>query len=172
MIDTTGAACSSGEEAKNHVNLFLTVKNNPVSTLLVCSSDYRLNKVIQDELRFCLLIFGPQCFKRMIFVITQTKAIIGEDLIADLNYDKDDEAPEITIESLREELEDAIQKFVRSLPGVTDNLRVPVVFFDSFTLRQQRKEDELVNFYKEAYTLAKFIVNNSMPMPFAEKLNA
>ena len=73
LFDTAGAACSTGKDVENHIETYKVAKENPASTLIICNSSDRLNKVTQDEMKFCLAMYGPQCFKQMIYVVTKTK---------------------------------------------------------------------------------------------------
>ena len=59
LFDTAGAACTTGKEIQNHVAIYRAAKENPASALMICSSSDRLNKIIQDEMKFCLTMYGP-----------------------------------------------------------------------------------------------------------------
>lgn len=85
FIDTI-YACSTGKEVENHVKLFQVAKLNPASKIIICLSSYRLDKVVQDEIRFCHLMYGTKCLNQMIFVVTKRDAKIGKRLLNELNY--------------------------------------------------------------------------------------
>ena len=59
LFDTAGAACSTGKDVENHIETYKVAKDNPASALIICNSSDRLNKVTQDEMKFCLAMYGP-----------------------------------------------------------------------------------------------------------------
>ena len=73
----------------------------------------------------------------MIYVVTKTK--VGARQIKRWNKSKPAGHSDITLESKREDIEGAINRYIRGLPGVQEDTRVPVVFVDSFAI----DEDEI-----------------------------
>ena len=73
LFDTAGAACTTGRDIENHIEIYKTAKENPASAIIICNSSDRFNKVTQDEMKFCLAMYGPKCFTQMIYVVTKTK---------------------------------------------------------------------------------------------------
>ena len=59
LLDTAGAACTTGKEIENHVAIYRKAKENPASALMICSSSDRVDKIIHDEMKFCLAMYGP-----------------------------------------------------------------------------------------------------------------
>ena len=107
-------------------------------------------------------MYGPQCFSQMIFVVTKTK--VGDRQIKRWNKARPAEAPEITLESKRSDIEGAIRRYITGFEGVEQDATVPVVFVDSFTVDEDEideyKPDEIAVFNSEAEKLVRFIVRN------------
>ena len=108
----------------------------------------------------------------MIFIVTKTK--VGERQIKRWNKSKPAGHPEITLESKRKDIEFAINRYIKGLPGVSPETNVPVVFVDSFAVDEDEideyKKDELAIFNSEAAKLVRFLVYNEQPLPFAETI--
>ena len=59
LFDTAGAACTTGKDVENHIEIYKLAHDNPASSIIICNSSCRLDKVTQDEIKFCLAMYGP-----------------------------------------------------------------------------------------------------------------
>ena len=137
LFDTAGAACTTGKDVENHIEIYKLAHDNPASSIIICNSSCRLDKVTQDEIKFCLAMYGPLCFRKMIYVVTKTR--INKSQLARWNREQGPNREEITLQTKRQELESAISKFAKTLPGVNYEVNVPVVYVDAFALDEEEK---------------------------------
>ena len=95
----------------------------------------------------------------MIYVVTKTR--INKSQLARWNREQGPKRGKITLQTKRQELESAISKFAKTLPGVNYEVNVPVVYVDAFALDEEEKQEysqeEIKVFNYEADTLTRFL---------------